>query len=212
MSCRWRRKCRVWHRRPRRRVERKVECWLEAKPRQLDPRSLSLSPVAMNPSSLTAAETHYPLNLFSNSQSIHYVKSSPSSPPPPPLDPPIPAHLSLRAATASISGATAGVLGLTNLAGFGFYVLSSLLVGVVFALANCRVRPGVYFAKRSDVVVGGLLDNAFSFVLFWTRESLVGKRGRERALTLCSPPHAVFYALVHSAWEGFWEEGIRGGC
>lgn len=84
------------------------------------------------------------------------------------------AHRPPCAATASIAGATAGLLGLTNLSGFAFYLLSSLLVGAIYAAGNCKARPARYFAKASDVLVGGMLDNLFAFVLFWTRELSVG--------------------------------------
>ena len=80
-------------------------------------------------------------------------------------------------ATASIAGAVAGLLGLTNLSGFAFYLASSLTVGAFYALVNCQARPARYFAKASDVYLGGLLDNAFAFVLFWTRESSSGTLG-----------------------------------
>ncbi|KAI5480611.1 hypothetical protein MNV49_000307 [Pseudohyphozyma bogoriensis] len=104
--------------------------------------------------SLAAPEDNYLPNVVANAQSLYYVKSTSSS----------------------ISGAVAGVLGLTNLSGFLFYLVSSVAVGIVFAALNCKGRPAAYFANKSrEVVLGGLLDNAFSFVLFWT----------------------LFYALVH---------------
>ncbi|KAL8277016.1 hypothetical protein RQP46_010550 [Phenoliferia psychrophenolica] len=108
----------------------------------------------MQASTSTDPRTHHFLpNVISNSQQIHYVKST----------------------TASIAGATAGLLGLTNLSGFAFYLVASLVVGASFAAGNCKASPTKYFAKATDVFLGGLLDNAFAFVLFWT----------------------LFYALVH---------------
>ncbi|KAM0752675.1 hypothetical protein T439DRAFT_323289 [Meredithblackwellia eburnea MCA 4105] len=100
------------------------------------------------------SQLHFTPNVLQNTQSLSYVKST----------------------TASLSGALAGILGLTNLNGFIFYLITSLSVGVTFALANAGGRSGRYFVGGvREVVGGGVLDNLFGFVLFWT----------------------LFYALVH---------------
>ena len=77
-------------------------------------------------------------------------------------------HLLLLAATACIAGAVAGILGLTNLAGFAFFLLSSVSVGGIYALANCGAKPGRYFVKPTEPLLAGTLSNCFSFILFWT--------------------------------------------
>ncbi|GAA6003817.1 Emc6p [Rhodotorula paludigena] len=81
-----------------------------------------------------------------NNRSLYYVKST----------------------TACIAGATAGLLGLTNLAGFAFFLASSVTVGALYALANCGAQPSRYFLKSSEPLVAGTLGNCFSFILFWT--------------------------------------------
>lgn len=78
----------------------------------------------------------------------------------------------LPPATACIAGATAGLLGLTNLAGFAFFLASSVTVGALYALANCGAQPSRYFLKSSEPLVAGTLGNCFSFILFWTRALL----------------------------------------
>lgn len=84
------------------------------------------------------------------------------------LTPPSPLALS-RTATACIAGALAGILGLTNLAGFALYLATSVSVGAAYAVANCGTNPGRYFVKPSEPLVAGTLGNCFSFILFWTR-------------------------------------------
>lgn len=51
----------------------------------------------------------------------------------------------LRSLTLSIAGATAGVLGLTNAQGFGFYAASVVLVNALILVVNARMQPSDYF-------------------------------------------------------------------
>jgi len=74
----------------------------------------------------------------------------------------------IRSTTSAIAGACAGVLGLTNLYGFAFYLAAYLFVGGVIFLANCRTRSDLYFRSTLEVFTGGAMDNALSYVLWWT--------------------------------------------
>ncbi|GAA5874800.1 hypothetical protein JCM16303_002988 [Sporobolomyces ruberrimus] len=85
-------------------------------------------------------------NLQHNNKSLYYVKST----------------------TACLAGSTAGILGLTNTIGFLFFFLTALSTGTVFALLNCRSKPGKYFLTKKEPVLSGLAENLFSYVLFWT--------------------------------------------
>lgn len=72
-----------------------------------------------------------------------------------------------RTSLAVIAGATAGILGLTGLYGFAFYVLywvimSFLLVGKAGTRWNC------YFQSRRTLWTDGLLGGLFTYVLVWT--------------------------------------------
>lgn len=49
----------------------------------------------------------------------------------------------------SIAGSIAGVLGLQNLAGFGFFVLSVVFLNTVLLLVNAKGRPHAYFVLGS---------------------------------------------------------------
>ncbi|GAA6006987.1 hypothetical protein JCM10207_009161 [Rhodosporidiobolus poonsookiae] len=85
-------------------------------------------------------------NLINNNKSLYYVKST----------------------TALVAGATAGLLGLTNLPGFAFFFLTSLAVGGAFAAVSCGGKPGKYFLKPSEPLHAGTMGNLFSYVLAWT--------------------------------------------
>ncbi|GAA5989872.1 hypothetical protein JCM11641_001958 [Rhodosporidiobolus odoratus] len=85
-------------------------------------------------------------NLAHNSKSLYYVKST----------------------TALVAGATAGLLGLTNLRGFAFFFLSSFAVGGAFTALSCGGKPGRYFLKPSEPLLSGTMGNLFSYVLAWT--------------------------------------------
>jgi len=86
-------------------------------------------------------------NIATNTNSLYYIRST----------------------TASIAGAIAGVLGLTNLSGLAFYLASSLYVGLIVCALNCGTSPGKYFRSASwEPMTQGLGDNALGFVLWWT--------------------------------------------
>lgn len=81
----------------------------------------------------------------------------------------------LVAATASIAGATAGILGLTNTRGFIFYLLSAALIGVAFpTLKGGRKGAGVYWPSGwREPITSGVVEHAAPFVLFWTCKSVM---------------------------------------
>ena len=74
-----------------------------------------------------------------------------------------------RGTMASVAGACAGVLGLTNLAGFAAYLLSSAVVGLALYLGATGRKPGVYFQGGAwDVFTSGLGGDVLGFTLWWT--------------------------------------------
>lgn len=128
---------------------------------------------------------HYLPNIAINAKSLYYVKSSEPAPlttlsrptaplpsrradPGPSIDP----RARSLAASASIAGATAGILGLTNSAGFIFYLFSALAVGALFpVLRGGGKGPGTYWpAGWREPLTAGVVEHAAPFVLFWTRE------------------------------------------
>ncbi|KYO37785.1 ER membrane protein complex subunit 6 [Alligator mississippiensis] len=72
-----------------------------------------------------------------------------------------------RTSVSALSGATAGILGLTGLRGFVFYLLASVLLSALLVLKAGR-RWGKYFKSRRPLFTGGLVGGLFTYVLFWT--------------------------------------------
>ncbi|KAG8881783.1 hypothetical protein FRB97_009118 [Tulasnella sp. 331] len=95
----------------------------------------------------------YPPHVLYNSQSLHTVKFLSSS----------------------FAGAVAGVLGLENFLGFGFFAGSTLVTSLSIWLIRCQGRPKKYMLGGMWELANPGQDNLFSYILFWT----------------------LFYALVH---------------
>lgn len=72
-----------------------------------------------------------------------------------------------RTSVSALSGATAGILGLTGLYGFIFYFLSSFLLSLLLLLKAGR-RWNKCFKSRRLLFTGGLVGGLFTYVLFWT--------------------------------------------
>ncbi|KAJ4478965.1 hypothetical protein J3R30DRAFT_2696407 [Lentinula aciculospora] len=87
---------------------------------------------------------------------------------------------SIKFISAVFAGAVAGILGLTNCAGFGLFAVAMLWAAFCVYVVCCKGKPGRYMASSVSAkgVNGGgrgimeLLnpgsDNAFTFVLVWT--------------------------------------------
>lgn len=60
-----------------------------------------------------------------------------------------------RTSVSALSGATAGILGLTGLSGFIFYLLASVLLSLLLILKAGR-RWNKYFKSRRPLFTGGL--------------------------------------------------------
>jgi hypothetical protein len=66
-----------------------------------------------------------------------------------------------------VAGMVAGVLGLTNLAGFGAYAVMMLLVAGSLLL-KCGGVPTTFFMRSAQISYEGVTAEAMTFVLFWT--------------------------------------------
>ncbi|KAJ3711126.1 hypothetical protein DFJ43DRAFT_114880 [Lentinula guzmanii] len=88
---------------------------------------------------------------------------------------------SIRFISAVFAGAVAGILGLTNFAGFGLFAVAMFWSAFCVYVVCCKGKPGKYMtsavtAKTSNGSSGsGIMellnpgsDNAFTFVLVWT--------------------------------------------
>jgi hypothetical protein len=69
------------------------------------------------------------------------------------------------------AGATAGVLGFTNLSGFLLFALSTLFSAALVVLLKCGRSPAKYVGEGSTGFLHLLspgMDNIFGFILTWT--------------------------------------------
>ncbi|KAJ1660151.1 hypothetical protein IWQ61_000882 [Dispira simplex] len=68
----------------------------------------------------------------------------------------------------AFSGTSAGILGLSGLAGFLYYALSwGVLAAVVFGLKT-HTTPSNYFRGSTTLLTQGVVSGLFTFILFWT--------------------------------------------
>jgi len=72
-----------------------------------------------------------------------------------------------RTSLAALSGSTAGILGLSTLYGFGFYVISVLVLWLMM-LWKAGVNWKKYFVSRQQLLTNGFFGQMFTYVLFWT--------------------------------------------
>lgn len=72
-----------------------------------------------------------------------------------------------RTSAAAVAGATAGILGLTGLQGFAFFILYSIIVSVMFTV-KAGTNWNKYFLSRRSLWFDGILGGLFTYVLLWT--------------------------------------------
>jgi len=72
-----------------------------------------------------------------------------------------------RAFLALISGAAAGILGLTGLYGFAFYALNSLVMSILLGVKT-QSKWDRYFLTKSHVWTNGVFGELFTYLLVWT--------------------------------------------
>ena len=72
-----------------------------------------------------------------------------------------------RTSGAAIAGVTAGVLGLTGLYGFGFYILFSVVLSLLLVF-KAGTNWSNHFLSRRAVWFDGILGGLLTYVLLWT--------------------------------------------
>merc|ERR1712168_272347 len=72
-----------------------------------------------------------------------------------------------RAFLAVIPGSAAGILGLTGLYGFAFYVLASFIMSMLLALKT-QSKCDRYFLSKWHVLTNGVFAELFTYTLVWT--------------------------------------------
>ena len=75
-----------------------------------------------------------------------------------------------RTSISALSGVTAGILGLTGLYGFIFYVICALglFVGLVLKSGGRKSHSKQYFLSRKQLLYSGQFGALFTYILFWT--------------------------------------------
>ncbi|XP_046362834.2 ER membrane protein complex subunit 6-like isoform X2 [Haliotis rufescens] len=72
-----------------------------------------------------------------------------------------------RTSLSALSGATAGILGLTALYGFAFYFITAFLLSMML-LIKAGSRWNSFFVSRRIPFFNGVFGGLFTYVLFWT--------------------------------------------
>ena len=75
---------------------------------------------------------------------------------------------SVKFIAACFTGAAAGILRLTNYAGFLFFAVSVLLTAVSIGVIGCGGKPGKYVKGGWQELVMPSQENISTFVLVWT--------------------------------------------
>ena len=75
-----------------------------------------------------------------------------------------------RTSISALSGVTAGILGLTGLYGFAFYLVCALclFIGLVLKSGGSRSQSKQYFMSRRQLLFTGQFGALFTYILFWT--------------------------------------------
>merc|ERR1711963_1094975 len=72
-----------------------------------------------------------------------------------------------RTSMSALSGATAGIMGLTSLVGFVFYFISAFILSA-FLTVKAGSRWNCFFITRRVLFINGLFGGLFTYILFWT--------------------------------------------
>lgn len=72
-----------------------------------------------------------------------------------------------RTCQAAVAGCAAGIIGLTGIQGFVFYVVTSLLLSAIWYVKSAA-QPTLYFGDKSVFVTHSFVGGLFTYILFWT--------------------------------------------
>ena len=73
----------------------------------------------------------------------------------------------IRTSFSTVSGATAGTLGLTGIRGFVFYFVMSMALSMMLYF-KAGTNWNKYFLSRRSLWTDGVFSGLFTYVLFWT--------------------------------------------
>uniref|UniRef100_A0A1X7V0W6 ER membrane protein complex subunit 6 n=1 Tax=Amphimedon queenslandica TaxID=400682 RepID=A0A1X7V0W6_AMPQE len=72
-----------------------------------------------------------------------------------------------RTSISVIAGVTAGILGLTGIYGFGFYLIYSFVMSGLLVI-KVGSKWNKYFQSRYAMLTDGVFGGLFTYVLLWT--------------------------------------------
>ena len=72
-----------------------------------------------------------------------------------------------RTSLSVLAGVVAGILGLTSLYGFLFYIVVSGVLGLYYLLSEAT-SDAVHFLNKQQLVTGFVAENLFTYILVWT--------------------------------------------
>ena len=72
-----------------------------------------------------------------------------------------------RTSGAVIAGAAAGIMGLTGLYGFAFFILFSVILSAILSMKAGR-DWNKYFTTRRQLWIDGVVGGLFTYILVWT--------------------------------------------
>ena len=72
-----------------------------------------------------------------------------------------------RTSLSVLAGVVAGILGLTSLYGFLFYIIVSGVLGLYYLLSEAT-SDAVHFLNKQQLVTGFVAENLFTYILVWT--------------------------------------------
>ena len=72
-----------------------------------------------------------------------------------------------RTSISVIAGVTAGILGLTGIYGFGFYLIYSFVMSGLIVI-KVGSKWNKYFQSRYAMLTDGVFGGLFTYVLLWT--------------------------------------------
>jgi hypothetical protein len=106
---------------------------------------------------------------------------------------------STRTLVSLFSGAVAGVIGLENLWGFAFYVLTLVLHAVVVAGLRCGGKPKDYYQHGWWDLLSVDQDGFLAFLLLWIGTYAVVHGELKVSIRARSPPLWALYLMLSRA-------------
>ena len=118
-----------------------------------------------------------------------------------------------RTSLSVLSGVVSGILGLTSVYGFLFYLITSGLLGMYYLLSESR-SDATHFLNKQQLVTAFVAENLFTYILVWTL--IYGcvhvYWEMHRLMSLCQKKPKVFFFLSTRKTSGCCCYFFRANC